>query len=340
MSDMLEQAVIDAAALKEVALKNAEEAVIEKYSREIKEAVDQLLEQDDVLDMGLGLEEPADEESLDMADNLPLAATDGEDLCPCPDADEAGEPETVEIDFTELGPLSNQMEDLGTQSHAAAAEEVFAAAPPAPMAEEIDFDLGELKELVEDLTVDVKPVPTGWGNNGVPNSELEEMEDQALANAQDTEVKEELEELKKTLEELEESKNNLQKRLDNSNSGIEDLQEAVEFLKNKLNETNLVSAKLLFKNKALMNPSLNERQKNKIVEALSNASSVEETKTIYEALQSGVSTSNDDKKHAESLSEAVNKVSSTMVLTRNEKVEKREDSTLGRWKTLAGLNKI
>ena len=167
------------------------------------------------------------------------------------------------------------------------------------MAEEIDFDLGELKELVEDLTVDVKPVPTGWGNNGVPNSELEEMEDQALANAQDTEVKEELEELKKTLEELEESKNSLQKRLDNSNSGIEDLQEAVEFLKNKLNETNLVNAKLLFKNKALMNPSLNERQKNKIVEALSNASSVEETKTIYEALQSGVSTSNDDKKHAE-----------------------------------------
>ena len=139
MSDMLEQAVIDAAALKEVALKNAEEAVIEKYSREIKEAVDQLLAQDDVLDVGLGLEEPADEEALDMVDDMPLGALDGENACPCPDTDGTGEPETVEIDFTELRPL-NAQENLGTQSHAAAAEEVFAAAPPAPMAEEIDFD--------------------------------------------------------------------------------------------------------------------------------------------------------------------------------------------------------
>ncbi len=44
MSSMLEQAVIDAEALKEVAMKNAEAAVIEKNSDEIKEAVEQLLE--------------------------------------------------------------------------------------------------------------------------------------------------------------------------------------------------------------------------------------------------------------------------------------------------------
>ena len=35
MSSMLEQAVIDAAALKEVALKNAEATVVEKYSTEV-----------------------------------------------------------------------------------------------------------------------------------------------------------------------------------------------------------------------------------------------------------------------------------------------------------------
>ena len=134
MSDMLEQAVIDAVALKEVALKNAEETVIEKYSREIKEAVDQLLEQDE-----LGLEEaPLEEEIPEIVEDMPLAATDGESLCPCPDADEQDEPETVEIDFTKL---DQQSPDLGSQSHEAAAEEVFAAAPPAPMAEEIDFDL-------------------------------------------------------------------------------------------------------------------------------------------------------------------------------------------------------
>ena len=44
-SSMLEQAVIDAQALKEAAIKNAEQEVLEKYSGEIKEAVNALLEQ-------------------------------------------------------------------------------------------------------------------------------------------------------------------------------------------------------------------------------------------------------------------------------------------------------
>jgi len=44
MSSMLEQAIVDAAALREAALKNAEQAIIDKYAPQIKEAVDSLLE--------------------------------------------------------------------------------------------------------------------------------------------------------------------------------------------------------------------------------------------------------------------------------------------------------
>ena len=40
MSSMLEQAIVDAKALKEAALKNAEQAVIDKYAPEIKAAVE------------------------------------------------------------------------------------------------------------------------------------------------------------------------------------------------------------------------------------------------------------------------------------------------------------
>ena len=46
MSSMLEQAIIDAAALREAALKNAEQSIIEKYAPEIKSAVESLLESD------------------------------------------------------------------------------------------------------------------------------------------------------------------------------------------------------------------------------------------------------------------------------------------------------
>jgi len=44
---MLEQAIVDATALREAALKNAEQAIIEKYAPQIKEAVESLLEGND-----------------------------------------------------------------------------------------------------------------------------------------------------------------------------------------------------------------------------------------------------------------------------------------------------
>ena len=47
MSTLLEQAIIDAEALKEAAMKNAEAAIIEKYSSEVKAAVESILEQDE-----------------------------------------------------------------------------------------------------------------------------------------------------------------------------------------------------------------------------------------------------------------------------------------------------
>lgn len=60
MSSLLEQAIIDANALKEVAIKNAESALIEKYSQEFKETIEKLLEQ----------EQPAQPEQAAQAANL------------------------------------------------------------------------------------------------------------------------------------------------------------------------------------------------------------------------------------------------------------------------------
>jgi len=73
MSSLLEQAIIDAAALKEAAIKNAESAILNKYSTDIKEAVESLLEQDDELAFGaLGAEDEM-ELSTSLEDSIPLA---------------------------------------------------------------------------------------------------------------------------------------------------------------------------------------------------------------------------------------------------------------------------
>ena len=76
MSSMLAQALIDAGALKEAALKNAETAILERYASDVKNTMNSLLEQEE--DMGMEL---ADE---DPEAGIPDAATQGEKLCPCP----------------------------------------------------------------------------------------------------------------------------------------------------------------------------------------------------------------------------------------------------------------
>ena len=105
-------------------------------------------------------------------------------------------------------------------------------------------------------------------------------------------------------------------------------------LKEKLDEVNLSNAKLLYTNRILSSGSLNERQKKKIVEAVKNANTVEEAKTIFNALQSAVGTISPEKM-PKSLSEVVRRNSSTTIPRRKE--EQKSNPHKDRWKTLAGI---
>ena len=103
-TSMLEQAVIDAEALKEAAVKNAEQTILEKYSSEIGDAVASLLEQpeDDLMGM-----EDEPEDRADVIDQLPLGATAGEELCPCPD-----DGTKVQIDLDQLETMMAKEDEL------------------------------------------------------------------------------------------------------------------------------------------------------------------------------------------------------------------------------------
>jgi hypothetical protein len=107
-------------------------------------------------------------------------------------------------------------------------------------------------------------------------------------------------------------------------------------LKDKLEEGNLVNARLLYQNRVLNSISLNERQKDRIVEAISNAKSVEEAKIIFETLQSAVG-SVFKKTRPESLNEAISRSSSAFI-SRKENT-KKDSSFVDRMRTLAGITK-
>ena len=87
-------------------------------------------------------------------------------------------------------------------------------------------------------------------------------------------------------------------------------------------------------NRVLGSNSLNERQKTKIVEALSKADSIEGAKVIYDTLQSAVGEVT--KRKPKSLSEAVNRRNSSTTLPSRADVEPADPVT-DRWKKLAGI---
>ena len=347
MSKMLEQAIVDAEALKEAALKNAQTAIVEKYSQEVKEAVEKILEQPDLTaDLAGGFEppvgatpvvEPTAAPTDGFGSDLPRADTDGDDLCACPEKGKE-----IEIDFEEL---AQQLDDdaldhddiLAKAGEEVAAEEEEGDGIKIQLTEdeEISIDEENLRDIIEKLTLDVKNVPTGrtGGSNVTIDNEKAEI---ALARQAVDETEEEEEELEedetKELKEQIKKLKNKNKKVLNENKKFKDL---LIKLKNKLEEINVSNAKLFYTNNVLGSTSLNERQKNKIVEALSKTVSVEEAKLIFDTLQSAMGEKR-VKKSPKSLSEAVTRPS-TYIPHHEEKLD--SDPASKRWQKLAGIKK-
>ena len=355
MSTLLEQAIIDATALKEAALKSAESSILEKYAPEVRDAVSSLLEQeDDLMDM----EDPEEEEG----DMPSLAAAEGAKLCPCPDDDEK-----IEVDFDELNalmasePMGDTM-DIGQEVEAApeepelelteaileALEEEALEEERCPeckgkgkeckcpdkeekMEEEIELTEENIDALLEELVVDIKPQKSGWA--GTPESIMNFNAELELARLASTEAQEEIKVLKQALSNVKKDYAQLSESNDGTRTMNKRLANTVSSLKDKLEEVNLVNARLFYTNRVLNSNSLNERQKSKIAEAISESRSVNEAKIVFETLQNAVGTSS--KRTPKSLSEAINRTSPLMA--RRESSSSADTSAVQRMQRLAGI---
>ena len=165
----------------------------------------------------------------------------------------------------------------------------------------------------------------GWAGRSADSKKME-MEKE-LAHRRSTDMAEELEDLKKAQEELVFENKKLTNELEKYKKVIGELKEGV-------NDINLSNARLLYTNRVLRNTSLNERQKNQIVEAISKSDSVTEARTIYNTLQSTVQST--PSRGPQSLSEAINRPSSLIRATRKES-KKPNDVFAERMKQLAGI---
>jgi len=322
MSSLLEQAIIDAAALKDAAIKNAESALLDKYSNDIREAVENLLEQEEEVGAEAGAET--------VSGDIPLAA-DPED--------KASDEEMITLNMDELRDMADALaaEDESLMgepvSHEAATEET--PAPPAEASDEIapvdvavaleeEIDTVDLEAIIEELIVDIEPQKEGWA--GTPDDIMDFKQELEMARMASTKAQEENEALIAANKELTKENKDLKTKFST-------LIDSVNTLKESMEKVNLSNARLVYTNKTLTNRSLNERQKEKIVDALSEARSVEEAKVIFETLENAVG-SVVGKAQPQSLRETIERPSANLPRRADRTVER---PVVDRMQILAGI---
>ena len=416
MSNMLEQAIVDAAALREAALKNAEQAIIEKYAPQIKEAVEAMLETEDlnedhcmkgdrvkhegvvvevvyeedddgmvtVKEMGgkpymvrreeiqqLSEEDLLKEEEMGMdagatgggeieapfagnpsmsADQSVEFSLDIEDLgdgmisidldalektmnlmddAPAEDALPRDDVAT-ELGSDELGDLDNLLSDLDDT------EDTEDDDMDLQLQELLDL-LGEDEVLEEEIIVDMKHDKDGTFDTNEASLEYKE----AKQEAHDAHTeKDELEEEEDDSDTENPGRvNDLHETISALASQNEKLESVIYQLSDKLEETLLSNAKLIYQNRTLSDASLNERQKTKIVEAIAEAESPKEAKQLHETLKATVGSSS-KKRGPQSLSESVNRranLSAMLNSRQNLSENKSVDPFMEKMQKLAGI---
>jgi len=332
MSNMLDQAIVDAQALREAAIKSAEKAVVEKYAPEVKQVVQKLLEQepgeeDPLADMGLGDEES---EQSSVMDDVPAAYD--------PAADDE---EIVVVDLDQIIAAAEDDADAGEDAFELGRDEIadevgIDLEEPIAAAnrnDELEINEDELMDMFKEmLVVDVDEHDVKLAEEAVEAAEEEGEEEEVFVAsvADDGMDKKDIEDASRETARLEMKNEQLAKQ-------NKDLKDLIIKVKNRLEEVNLSNARLLYANRVLQDTSLNEQQKSKIAELVSGARSVEEAKMVFETLQKtmdGVS----KKKSTQSLSEAVSRRSSVILSGRRTEENTDGNPVVNRWATLAGIN--
>jgi len=171
MSSLLKEAIVDAAALREAALKHAETEIIDKYSDEVRQTLEKLLEQDE----------------LGMAGDAP-PPIEGDDL------GNLGLEETPEGGIGEADPIDEDVEDVpfaATDSLAEMPGENNRGIPTEGEPVEVELDLGSLRESVaalqaeidEELTFDVDDLASILSEDGEATEYGDTDDSQAAADA-------------------------------------------------------------------------------------------------------------------------------------------------------------
>ncbi len=391
MSTLLEQAIIEAEELKRIATRNAEQALLEKYSKELKDEVESLIEQD----LGLGGEEfdlggeaapttptvdfeGAKDDDDQIPTQLEYAAFDGQVIgkTKYPKENEVVEinldslseyeinpeagpttrnmTESIEIDDALLAEMLDEeklvgvgdddkdkkeglCEECGEKMHEGACAE--SKERGFGFEESLELDEEALEEMIK---LDFRSVKTGNPFGSITEKDefnliLNGLKEQAEElNAKNESLSKEKEKLISENAKYKKNFDSATKKAEELKDGYASLLEKFKELRSAFEESQTMNAKLVYTNRVLSDDKLNVRQKNKIVESIQDATSVENAKIMYETLVNAVESTS--KKSPESLSEAVTRRASPLLIKAANKEDKPSNDFASRMKRLAGID--
>ena len=348
MSDLLKEAIADAKAVRETALQNAKMALEEAFTPHLKSMLSAKLAEDDdeyedeempVGDDEEDAEEMArqyrEEDDEDAAVDIDIDA-DGDDEEE--EMEGVSEEDIIEIDGVKYAPIVSEEDDEDMAEEDLDLESVIKELESElEESEEITEEDDEDDEKKEEVEEQSKSSGIGAGDNKVVQPSAGDEEDPGkgkLKEEKEDEMDEDvdLDEVLKALSE-EEDEDEKKDEVKELKSDLEEHRSVIETLRGKLNEVNLLNAKLLFTNKLFRKYGLNNEQKMKVVEQFDRASNLREVKLVYSTLGESFGSTRKNE-----INESKGAASKPVASTKSEKEVITESNDLrDRFKKLANL---
>jgi hypothetical protein len=314
-------------------------------------------EMEDEMEEG-GMREDEDEHGMDEMREDELGMDEMEDEM---EEDMEGTDEMREDEHEEMTEMDDEMETEGHHEMEESEDDLELESIIKELEDEIEEDEHDELEESNDATsgiggsdnkqpapaanADSTDDPEGTGAKVVAESEDGmEGESETLDTLHEEDEDEiDLEEVIKSLreeeEELEESEDGMEGEsevIDNLTEKLKESYSVVKFLRSKINEVNLLNAKLLFTNKLFRNGNLNESQKMKVIETFDRAKSTREVKLVYTTLAESTMATRTTRKRTAIKEGFASKAGGS---TKPRRVISEGADMASRFKKLAGLTK-
>lgn len=357
MSNLYQDAILDAKALRASAMANAKAALEEafepkiqemlrlKLSEELEEEVEELEEEKAEVEENIeekmhdDVKEEYSEDGVSEDINeaeLEEILAQLEELSNVDEADH-DKPEMEEVKHDEMKEESlNEAEEEEEEAEEEEEEEVEGGEDVDDETKIIDITLGDLKQVLQsvmagsqDMDMDIPSDEADADSEAEAEISLDEilaeLEAEGADDVQSTGYKaghqipeSEIEEKKKH----DDDKKKMEEELEEAKATIEQMRQ-------DLQEVNLLNAKYLYMNKLFKSKTLTESQKVKVINALDRASSVTEVKNTYETLKESFEAKKQLKESIGFASQAAGIAPKQPII--------EQDNMMSRWQKLAGI---